>query len=433
MSQMDGIVHLGDLLEAKVYVRLNDSTQKRVLAAALELYGTYSKLRKEFKVSRHVIEKLYRDKTKSMSLKLLKCFSEFLYERSGASIFKMENLEKTVLYLRSVGANSGKLFNPPFPLNFNCSHGGTIIGGLMGDGGIREDCRPFYANSDKGAIQEMIVAMKKVVGDFKTGNMTMTNSGYKPGSVTYSYDFHKIIGYILFYGLGIKAGGKMTVDPSLPKFSFNACLDFKVHLIKKFFTDEATPHAAGTDLAPQISLRQVKPIVSEKDSPPKRLVDINELLKSLGLKPVIFLEDSYIVENEKRGVYNLSISKINDTRFFSEKIGFSSKSKEEKLKTILNETTRKTSAEEYFRNKTLNSSMPVLSSIEILREKNEEITSQNISKIVGRSVDSVRLVLNRPENRNILKITNKGNPLKGKGHTCDVFELTDKGEESIRV
>lgn len=432
MAGKDGIVHLWDLPRGnKVYVRLKGHARKKLLFTALKISKTYKQLRKILNTSERAIGKLYRDETKSMSIDLLERFSKFLAKNTNYSFFKLDNLERRILYLRSKGSISGKIFNPHFPLNFNCPEGGRIIGCLMGDGGIRKDYRPFYSNKDVKRIKKMVEDMKKVIGKFEISNLTKINSPTKEGSITYSYDFYKILGYILCYGLGMVPGGKNANDPQLPEFSFNTSINFKINLLKSFFTDESTPHRAGEDLAPQITLRQVKIIAHEKDSPPKRLVGINRIIKSLGISAVIFLEDTYVIKGEKRGVYNLSISRIGDARRFSKMISFFSEKKSKKLNRALKETKRKNPAETYFQNKRFNSILPIIKSIRILAKENKSITSKNIGKIINRPIDSVKFTLGRLVNLNLIKLKDKGKPLNGKGHSCDKFELTLLGKKLI--
>jgi len=371
------------------------------------------------------IFKLFNDVTKSISLDLLERFSEFLYSYTNDSSFKLETLEKDILYIRSWGANSGKIFNPKFPLNFDCRQGGIIIGSLMGDGGVRKDYRPFYTNSDKNRVMQVVNNFKELIGDFETSNLTKTHSPTKEGSITYSYDFYKIIGYILCYGLNMIPGDKNYADPWLPKFSLNASTDFKINLISSFFTDEATVHRAGEDLAPQISLRQVKIIKHEKDRPPKRMLDMVEVLNSLELRPVLFLEDTYNNDGTEKGIFNLSIGKIDDTRRFFQMIGFFSDKKNKKLKEALEKTKRKISAEEYFRNKTLNSVLPVLKACTTLSSQKTPITSKNVCKILNRRRDSVKSVLNRMVLLDIIKLKERGLNIHGK-RSCDVFELKEE-------
>ncbi len=334
-----GIVHLCDLpRNYQVYIKLNNKTEINLLSSALEITRLYKDLALEIKTTKSVIEKLFSKHTDSFSLDVLEKLSNFLVERTGNVVFSLKNLEKNIAYIKTKGSTSGKIYNPKFPMNFDNSNGGVIIGGLLGDGGIRKDFRPLYSNKDKIRINYLCNCMGKVIGEYKRSKLYEVESPTKENSITYVAEFPKIVGYILCHGLGMVRGDKVISDPPLPEFCFNSKKKFTIGLLKTFFTDEGTPHRVGKDLAPQITFRQSS--LLEYKKPPKRSIGIKILLENLGLNPILFLETTYKKKKGEVGVYNLSINRIKETTYFSKCIGFSCKIKNEKLKNYLKKTTR---------------------------------------------------------------------------------------------
>jgi DNA-binding Xre family transcriptional regulator len=97
-----GIVHLFDLPRGtRVYVRLKYNTRKKLFFTAIKICKTYKSLANAIGTTDRNIFKLFNDVTKSISLDLLERFSEFLYSYTNDSSFKLETLEKDILYIRS--------------------------------------------------------------------------------------------------------------------------------------------------------------------------------------------------------------------------------------------------------------------------------------------------------------------------------------------
>jgi predicted transcriptional regulator len=157
-------------------------------------------------------------------------------------------------------------------------------------------------------------------------------------------------------------------------------------------------------------------------TPPRRLIGIKRLLEDFGLKPRIFLEKVYLSKNGRTGTFTLLISRFDDTNFFFKKIGINHARKMKKLKKLLVKTTRKMSIDEYLLRKRLSSLLPIMKAILSLDGKN--ITSVKVASLTGRNVDSVKRILNKLAERGVLRIKEKGKPLNGKGHTCDIFEIS---------
>ncbi len=423
MTHLNGLVHLWELPKSTTYIRVKDNTWGNIFAELKRLHGTNKELGKRLGISGRNVQKICTATTESISLENFTNISEFLVKATSDESFGLKVLEKELLYIRTKGANSGKVYYPKFPIDFNSEDGGKIIGALLGDGGVRKDMRPFYTNKEKERIFEIVDSMEKVVGKFRRSNLVETPSPFKPGSIVYSYDFYKIIGRILRYGIGMSCGDKVVNDPALPEFCFASSVSFKKNLIRAFFTDEAHVHRAGVDLAPQITLRQVK--LLENKEFPRRLVDIGKLLASLGLKPTLFFETSYGCP--ERGVFTILLSKLNDTRYFYENIGFSSPSKMDKLRLFLETTKRKISAEEYHSNRTFHSVSLLFNHISELTKNGMKITSSNIASLSGKNRDSMKDLLKRAAMMGLVELQTKGKPLCSGGRTCDVFHLSEKG------
>jgi predicted transcriptional regulator len=415
-----GIVHLWDLPEDRVYLKLRPSVERKLLVLLLQICKSKKEIARRTRVSKSIIEKMFSRVTYSISLKTLRRLSLFLSKYDKR--FELEELERKILYIRTKGSTSGKVFFPKFPINFNCKEGGKIIGALFGDGGLRKDLRPLYTNTKVERIREIVRSMQKVIGKFKVSKFIKVCSPIKSGSVsiTYSCDFPKIIGIILHYGLGMENGDKVVNDTPLPSFCFKTSEEFKKGLLSVFFGDEAHVNAAGEDKAPRIVLRQAK--LLRNYTPPRRLIGIKRLLEDFGLKPRIFLERVYLSKNGRTGTFTLLISRFDDTNFFFKKIGINHARKMKKLKKLLVKTTRKMSIDEYLLRKRLSSLLPIIKAILSLDGKN--ITSVKVASLTGRNVDSVKRILNKLAERGVLRIKEKGKPLNGKGHTCDIFEIS---------
>jgi hypothetical protein len=229
-----GIVHLWDLPEDRVYLKLRPSVERKLLVLLLQICKSKKEIARRTRVSKSIIEKMFSRVTYSISLNTLRRLSLFLSKYDKR--FELEELERKILYIRTKGSTSGKVFFPKFPINFNCKEGGKIIGALFGDGGLRKDLRPLYTNTKVERIREIVRSMQKVIGKFKVSKFIKVCSPIKSGSVsiTYSCDFPKIIGIILHYGLGMENGDKVVNDTPLPSFCFKTSEEFKKRVIKCF-------------------------------------------------------------------------------------------------------------------------------------------------------------------------------------------------------
>ena len=125
-----GILHLEDLPEQEVYLRLEENYKNSFLDSAKSLCdGKWTSLGRilNLPISHNNVEILrcFR-RTNIYSLKLIKKISKFLIE-NGFKEYSLDKLEKKIILIKSKQGSPKGILNPKFPINFNSKESHNYI------------------------------------------------------------------------------------------------------------------------------------------------------------------------------------------------------------------------------------------------------------------------------------------------------------------
>lgn len=319
-------VELYDLPEDIVYVALSDQTKQKLFENALKFSGSWKKLGEHLGIpinKRGACKILESSRRKKIKLKVLKLLIDYL-EQHG--VYLKEEIKNSIVSLSPKRGSSRKeancLFEPKLPFDFSGESGAIVISALLHDGGINSRLHPHYSNPlDINLRKKVHNAFVDVFGtfDFLRANPNKNWQLYFP----------KITGIILVYGLRMQYGRKVTNNPGVPGFIFDAPEKVRAAFLRQAFDDEACVYVKGRC----ISLK----LASASEGPPQLLLDLQKMLKSLGVKShdVNFCE-RYV---DKKGIsatkWVIRIQHQDNLIRFLDIVGFDCKHKKVKLKKIV--------------------------------------------------------------------------------------------------
>lgn len=398
ISAKDGIVHLWDLPEDRVCVKLPNDLQKLMIEKALTLVNGRYKLAKEIGVKPVNIYDFEQNRFKSISLSVVKKLSNFLV-KNGMPEFSLENLE-TKLELIKAKFVGNEIFHPKFPMNFNCEEGAQIIAGIFFDGGITLGGYPFYTNNEDSSVEKMIENVKAIVGDIEYNLRKL-----RPN--TKQVEFPRIFGHILTFGLNIPKGKKVFINPSIPEFILNNPKLYKTFL-RQAFDDEGSLNMGKSGKC--VELNQYS---SSNTEPPKRLVQLKEMIEKFNIitNGPYGPTKAYIAKDGiKTYGWCIQISNQSNIRLFAEKINFSLERKRRKLEELLNSY----KLPPRFRKGT--KFKEVIKAIQDLKQENKKITNKNIATKINRDKVYVAELTLKMTKERMLKIVKEKTARKGVGN-----------------
>jgi hypothetical protein len=361
MSRKIGVVHLWDLPEDKIFVKLPSHIQKAMVEKSLEFFKNEYDFAKELGSNQATINDFKNSRLKSTNLKLVKKMSLFLCKKELRE-FGLENLERQLELIK--GQTGFGIENPKFPMNFNSKEGSQIISAFFFDGGIREDKRPFYVNNEKCMIDRTISNLNLVVGN--VGYTEHINRG------TIFVDFSHIFGIILSDGLEMSVGKRVFTNPQIPEFIINGSKEVKRMFLQQAFDDEGTIKMGLKGRGKRVKLTQN----NCKDEPALRLNQIKEILENFGVRVTgPFHED---IINNKRGYtsyrWAIEITNQTDISMFAKEVNFGLDAKKQKLQELLNSYVLPA------RLKNGGIYIELIKTCKELRVQNQKITNKNIAK-----------------------------------------------------
>jgi len=325
MSAKNGIVRLEDLPTKSVCVKFPDNLQKSMIKTAVNIVKGRYNLARKLSVEPTTIYDFEKCRFKSVELSFVKKLSDFLVKNNFEE-FSLEYLETKLTSIKTkwIGKN---IFRPKFPMNFNNVEGARLISGILFDGGLSSDLRPFYTNNEEFLIDNLITSVKEIVGNIEFNKRKNRNN--------LQVDFPKILGLIFINGLGILPGSKLFNNPSLPQFILNNPKLYSTFL-QQAFDDEATVNVGlpnGGSKA--IQLQQY----NSQNGIPVRLTQLKRMIERFEIN----LSGPYgptQIYNTKKGYtsygFMIQITNQPDIRKFSETIGFSLPRKQQELELLLN-------------------------------------------------------------------------------------------------
>jgi len=365
MSQKDGIVHLQDLPENKVSIKLPNSIQKSMIDTALKI-SNINELSRILSISKTTVYDFRNSRQESIIFSTVKKISSLLVNNSHKE-FSLENLETKIELIRAK-SNGNPVYYPKFPINFNTKEGFEIISSILFDDGIaRSTLRPFYTNNEESLVNRFVSNVNIVVGEI------IPYKRLDKRTDTYQVELPKILGYILVDGLDLIPGRKVLNNPSISEFILNGNEIFQKAFLQQTFDDERS----SVCYRKCIEFSQYR----TENKPPLRLIQLKGIIERLGIRTnkISFVE----VRKTKKGYLSygwiLTITNQVDIKIFKEKINFSLERKKKKLENLLNSYTSKPMVKRF------TATEEALKICEKLKSENKSITIYNVSKESNKS------------------------------------------------
>jgi hypothetical protein len=251
-------------LQERIYCFLSDGFRNNFCNKLLKKYGTIVNISKKYKISEDIIRGWRTGRNiRGISNRIIPIKCSLLFKIGKDIGYSKSILQKSITGLKTKGARSTILIDPVLPIKFNYSLG-RLIGCSLGDGHLNKCSTIVYANTSKKLINELTKCVNNV------GNIRVSIKKYKD---CYILIIPNIIGIILEY-FDVPTGSKVSKKHSvkLPKFVFDAPLDFRMGIISGLMDDEGSVIKDG-----KIKFKQALP---ELVSDLKRLLNDLDIITS---------------------------------------------------------------------------------------------------------------------------------------------------------
>jgi hypothetical protein len=199
-----------------------------------------------------------------------------------------------------IGGHQSEIKNPKIPFNFNSVDGAKIIAACLHDGGIKtKSLIFFYTNKNKEKRKEIFNSVKNVFGENLVDN---TDSEI--------VEFFNIVGIVLIFGIGLKAGQKVINNPHIPQFILKNKKIIPFYLSQAFDDDGCVCKGKNKFISITSNTANEKnPLISNL------LLDIKKLLEIIGIhsqnvvkskaRPKNFHDKIYISQEWKLSIRNI--------------------------------------------------------------------------------------------------------------------------------
>lgn len=323
IPEKTGIINLWELPITKIYVNLGDVLKQRVRGIITNIREISKELGIKYY---HLYNFFHKDANLRLDIFLELC--NLLKKRDKR--FSKENLQRELSYISAADGSKG-IRNPRFPMNFNCKEGAAFIAGILCDGGIHAPPKysPFYTNTQEFLRKNMVKNIHKI-----TGNIRFTENKEE-------VQFTKILGYILTYGLKMKAGNKLKTDPEIPPFILDADKKIITSFLRQAADDDfssgdeksrSIKYKVHLDVSGWKSVEKQSVVKDQSSHMPKLLHGACYLLSRLGIKytiPRVIQKENNVWE------WGINITLYGNIKKFDQKIGFRIKSKKNGIKRYL--------------------------------------------------------------------------------------------------
>lgn len=239
-------------------------------------------------------------------------------------------IEKNIMFISSGKNNPKGITNPKLPFQFDNANGGTLLGGIMGDGSRTKLGGLTYNNCEEKLVNAVRSSAIEIFG-----NLNQYLIWKKDG--TLQLYLPKIAGDAV--GLfGIHKSYKTLSDCYVNLEGFSS--EFKIAFIRQFFDDEGNVRISDR----RVQIKQTR-VVSEKNAAkirksvesytPRVLLTINQELKKIGLRPTISLETLRNKNGVIKGDFALSLYGKENLTIFRENINFGIVAKKKLLDKVI--------------------------------------------------------------------------------------------------
>jgi transcriptional regulator with XRE-family HTH domain len=194
---------------------------------------------KKFKTTAKLAELMNLEPCKLRLLKNGKVNPTIVDLKNLLSTLNISNFDELEKNIKSIRLKKGYINDPKLPFDLS-SNIGTVIGGVLGDGGITgKYCRLFYSNTNEKLVNIFIDSVKSIFGDVKF-KISHNVDGVKIVTIT------SIVGKILLKIFNLPRGDKTLINYELPKLFFNANDKNLVrNFLRQIFADEGCVHKNG--------------------------------------------------------------------------------------------------------------------------------------------------------------------------------------------
>jgi len=399
MSTKTGIVHLSELPENEVCVRLSKKMQEKMFLLASRIAGNNMKLARYLNINKTTLLDFKKSRFASTRFKIIKVLSEFLV-KNGYLEYSLENIERKILAIKTYWV--GKfIYNPKFPINFNSENGAIVISAILFDGGITSNKYPFYTNNKIFLINKVLKAVRRTVGDIEF-HISKNARG------NFQLSLPKIFGLTLICGLNMPKGKKVLTNPQIPEFIFKADKKVKKAFLQQAFDDEGSSDPGKNKSGRNIELSQGGAL----NVPTVRLIGLKKLISNFEIPVSGPYYVSKYVAKSGRVTYQWSIQVTNqrDIRRFAEEINFSLPEKRLKLKNVLKSYRL---PERFKKGENLEVAFEACKSLKFAREK---ITIENVALELNRGETHTKDIMNNLVKQNKLVVTKPKTVSKGFGN-----------------
>ncbi len=319
-NQVRKSINLFDLPLDSTYVLLSKKVRNTIETQIAENDGI-DKISKSLEIKRPYFYRFFQGR---------RCSLYFLSKLIGVLDMATQEIEKNIIFISSGKNNPKGITNPKLPFRFDNSDGGTLLGGIMGDGSRTKLGGLTYNNCDETLVNAVLDSAIDIFG-----NINQYLVWKKDG--TLQLYLPKIAGDAV--GLfGIQKSYKTLSDcyVELNGFSY----EFKTSFIRQFFDDEGNVRTSDR----RVQIKQTR-VVFEKDAAkirknvesytPRVLLTIDLELKRIGLRPTVSLETLRSKNGIIKGDFALSLYGKDNLIIFREKINFGIVAKKELLDKVI--------------------------------------------------------------------------------------------------
>lgn len=389
---MVNVVHLKDLPSDMIYIDLDREYKEELIQSTLFYSGTLINLGKELslKINKYNSCKTLESMLQGKKIRLSTFFKIIKYLKKQGYKVSWADIERKITLI-AAKRNTNKrpratcVLSPRLPFKFDNIAGAIVVSSLLFDGGIDSRTLPHYHNYEKELRDKVKNAFIGVFG-------TIENINSDVDGRTQIY-FPRVIGRVLVYCLGMKQGRKTLINPTIPKFIWDADTEIKAAFLQQAFDDEGYVTKSGIG---------IKLAVKGDKQPPLLLLDIKKLLKQLNIyttKP--HHREVYVTKDGvKCSKWDILITNKRNLKKFREVVNFSL----ERKKKTLDKTIKGRRFEEYSR-KIVNNIM--LNACIKLQEEKGFITSHDLAIEIERTQIRAKQVISKFRKKGILKLLHK--------------------------
>jgi len=208
-------------------------------------------------------------------------------------------------------------------INFNTKNGVRFIAALLGDGCLDKRLRIFYANSNPDLINGFIKDVKTIFGNNVIYHIREKSNNPKLKLVELPSRYGKIV-----VKIGLKGGSKIENNTRIPCYIFNLSKRKRIEFLSQIIDDEGIISFPSRHIAIHMA--------TENKNKPNLVLDIKELLKSVGIESSIYKEKEYTsLKGPNRKMWKIEIHSFKQLEEIYRNFSLRHKEKLQRLKILI--------------------------------------------------------------------------------------------------